>query len=99
MINDPRTQTDFKLLDGLRADVATARQEGTPKSDLLKALNALEHYLAWATRLDDLFRHEDMVRGYRGNRLARKPSPNSPPHERLAAERQMIVRELRILDA
>lgn len=89
LLDPTSAQTDHKLLETLRADVATARLEGSPGSVLIEALKALEHYLAWATRLDISFKHEDMVRGFRGSR---EPIPGS-----LSVERQEVVDEIHSL--
>ena len=88
LLDPTRSRVDSKRLEALRADVATARLEGSSESTLIEALKALEHYLAWATRLNNLFRHEDMVRGFR----SRKPIPGS-----LSAERLEVVDEIHSL--
>ena len=88
LLDPTRSRVDSKHLEALRADVATARLEGSPGSVLIEALKALEHYLAWATRLDISFKHEDMVRGFR----SREPIPGS-----LSAERREVVDEIHSL--
>lgn len=89
LLDPTRSRVDSKRLEALRADVTTARLEGSSGSTLVEALKALEHYLAWATRLDNLFRHEDMVQGDRGSR---EPIPGS-----LSAGRLEVVDEIHSL--
>ena len=95
LLDPTRTQTDPKRLDALRADVTTARLEVSPESALVEALKALEHYLAWATRLDDLSGHEDRMQPLPkpGEPMfIRKPIPGS-----LSAERLEVVDEIHSL--
>jgi len=95
MNNDPRTFTDPSHLKALRQAVAECRLGGQGDSqELLAALQTLEHYLAWATRLDDLFKHEDMARNVSRSGFIRQPAPGS-----LKAERLAIVREIEEVQA
>ena len=91
---DP-TAIDPRRLDALRADVVAARWarrcHDRDRDRLVAALRALDHYLAWATRLDNLHRHEDAVRG---GGPARRPAPGS-----LLAERLDVCAELARLTA
>ena len=75
-----------QVAEDLRADVETARAKGAP--ELIEARKKREHYLAWATRLENLFEQEDMAKWPRIYRL-RKPIPGS-----LAAERLDVVDEI-----